>query len=127
MAPKAADILAEALESDAQQQEHGTLNDIELHIKSVQQKVMPMNDIPRPIYKLAMRFWQEWAKASRQDWHHKGAISENDWPAMARTIAQHVRTGSLPNDKLILENFVRRGSSMPWKDLSRLFGNSSKG
>lgn len=125
MASKAAAILASALEHDADAHELRKLDNLDVRIEAVRREIVSCNDIPEPIYKLALRFWKEWARASRHGWNYHGSISENDWPAMARTIAQHVRTGSLPPDKLIIDNFVRRRSTIQWRDIKRLFDDSA--
>ena len=121
MTSKAAEILATALEQDADRQEQGELNDQFARIEKILREVKPINNIPRPIFKLATRFWKEWAIAAQRSWRHFGNISESDWPKMARMIAQHIRLGTLPNDKLILDEFVRKRYVIPWRELKRLF------
>ncbi len=125
MALKAAEILAKALEEDACAQEQGALGDQSMRIENVCREIRPINDIPRPIFKLALKFWKQWALASQHSWHHGGSISESEWPEMARIIAQHVRIGTLPNNKLILDNFVRKRRSLSWRDLKSLFEKGS--
>ncbi len=126
MASEAAEILASALEQDASAQESGRLEIEDQRIEAVRQEVRPINDIPRPIFKLALRFWREWAQASRLGLDDYGLIAASDWPVMARTIAQHVRSGSMPPDRMIIENFVRRRRPSRWRGLGRLFGDSTR-
>ncbi|MCY4263520.1 MAG: hypothetical protein OXE78_01520 [Gammaproteobacteria bacterium] len=125
MASKAADILANWLEQDAEAFERNLLKDLTERLKSIQQEVVPINDIPRPTFKLAMSFLKEWDLALRKGEEYFGSIQMRDWPVMARTIAENVRKGSLPNDQLILDNFVRKRKSLPWRDLMTLFGKSN--
>lgn len=125
MASEAAEILATALEACASAQEQGTLGNLDKRLQSVRRQVVSINDIPRPTFRLAMRFWKDWVRASRQGWRFYGPVTENDWPDIARTIAQHVRTGTLPPDTLILDNFMRKRRNMLWRDLRNLFDDSA--
>ncbi len=121
MALKAAEILATALEQDADAYEKGELHDLHARIEKVRREVSAINDIPRPIYKLALRFWKSWADSSHHSWRYQDFISENDWPELSRIIAQHVRKGTLPNDKRILDNFMRKRRMQPFKVIKELF------
>ena len=125
MASKAAELLAGALEERADAHEAGSLGDELTHLERVRSEVSNMNDIPRPMYKLAMRFWKEWATTSANGWETDLAVEQDQWPAMARTIAQHVRTGRLPPDKQILNNFVRRPRSFGTRYIKWILKKSS--
>jgi hypothetical protein len=125
MASGAADILATALERQAGAHDQGELQNMVAHREAVCRQVLPISDIPRPTSKPALRFWNEWARASRYAWNAVGPVSKSDWPTMARTSAQHVRTGTLPADKLILDNFVRRRRPLLSHDLKRLCEKSA--
>ncbi len=124
MALKAAEILASALEADALAMEHGQLEPLETRIASVRRQVQPINDIPRPIFKLAIRFWKEWSKALHHGARYPGPLQADDWPELARIVAQHVRQGTMPNDRRLIDTFVRRRQKLPWRDLKMLFGKS---
>lgn len=125
MQAKAANIMADALERDADAHDLDELTDVDAHIEDVRRQVLPINNIPEPIYKLALRFWKEWARASRDDWVHYAEIDKAEWPTMARTIAKHVRLGTLPNDKRIIRNFMRRRPPLSWAKIKRLFFGKS--
>ncbi len=125
MASKAAELLAGALEKSADAHESGSLGDELAHLERVRSQVSNMNDIPRPIYKLAMRFWKEWATASANHWEVDSPIEKDQWPAMARTVAEHVRIGRLPPDKQILNNFLRRPKSFGSKYIKWILKKSS--
>ena len=125
MASKAAEVLASALEKDAEAYDEGKLNHIGIRIDPVLNELRPMNDIPKPIFKLALQFWKEWALFSRETSRHKAFVTDSDWPIMARTIAQHVRLGTLPNDKLIIDNFVRKPPIRSWLKLKSLLNRST--
>lgn len=120
---KAADILAGALRHEADLHEQGALRDTEARMEAVRREVSRCNDIPRPVYKLALRFWKAWALAASHDWQNYEPITKDDWPRMARTIAQSVHTGRLPNDPMIIRNFVRRRPRLAWRELKRLLGD----
>ncbi len=105
---KAAEILARALENDADAHDRAEFAQVGLQLVSVQREVLPINDIPRPVYKLAMRFWREWQSAAALDWPHHAAVEQQEWPALARIVAEHLRLGRLPNNARILDGFVRR-------------------
>ncbi len=125
MAETAADILAGALEREADAHDAGEFANTEARMEAVRRKVATFNDIPRPVYKLAMRFWKAWAREARFDWNHYEPISKDDWPRMARTIAESVRTGHLPNDKAILKHFVRGRPRLRWFQIKRMLGKSA--
>lgn len=120
---KAAEILAGALEQAAEEQEQGDLPDLDARRLVTDRQVAPINDIPRPIFKLAQRFWKDWAYAARHEWRTHGELIAADWPEMARTIATHVRLGTMPSDQRILGNFVRR-RVIRWRDLKTLLRDS---
>ena len=116
-------MLAAALEADATAHEQGTLSNMDARIIEIETQLKRINDIPRPTYKMAMRFWKEWAWESTHGWSHYENIGVDDWPELARTIAAHVRTGTLPPDKRIIMNFVRRKRVILWRNLKNLFGD----
>ena len=125
MASKAAEFLATALEQDAEAFEHKTLENLTGRFQAIQQNVVPINDIPRPTFKLAMSFLKEWDMALHRGADYFGPIKSDQWPELARIIADCVREGSMPNNRLILDTFIRKRRAMPWLDINRLFGNSS--
>lgn len=127
MALKAAEILATALERDAEAQDAGELGDLRPRIEAVRQQVLPINDIPRPVFKLAQRFYRDWAMAAANDWRYRAPIDKSEWPRMARVIAQSVRSGRLPNDRPIIDYFVRRRIPLPWRELKKLFDRGDRG
>ena len=119
---KAAEILAGALEQVAREQEEGNLPDLEARRLETHRHVIRANDIPRPIFKLSQRFWKDWAYSARHDWRTHGELVAADWPEMARTIAAHVRLGTMPSERRILVNFVRR-RVIRWRDLKQLLSD----
>jgi hypothetical protein len=125
MTSKAAEILANALEKDVEAFNAGDVNEVGMRIDAVLNEVRPMNNIPKPIFKLALQFWKEWALFSRESSRHKAFVTNTDWPIMAHTIAQHVRLGTLPNDKLIIDNFVRKPPIRSWLKLKSLINRSN--
>lgn len=121
MASKAAEILATALEKNATKHEQELTDHLFAELEEIKRTVKAINDIPRPIFKLSMRFWKQWAIASQNAWRYSGSLSQKDWPVLARIIAEHVRKGTLPNNQMILDNFVRKNFTLPFGDLKKLF------
>lgn len=124
MVSKAAEIIARALEDDARAHEQGELGELEPRIAAVRRQVLPFNDIPRPVFKLALRFWKAWAQVQRHGARYRGPVDHGEWPQMARTIAEHVRLGTMPSDRRVIDAFVRRRSKLNWHDFKALFGKS---
>lgn len=117
--------MAEALERDADLHDRDELDNVDAHIEDVCRQVLPINNIPEPIYKLTLHFWKEWGRALQEDWVHYAEIEKDEWPVMARTIAKHVRLGTLPNDKRIIRNFINGRPPVPWSKLRELFFKKS--
>ncbi len=124
MVSEAAEIVARALEDDARAHERGELGELVPRIAAVRRRVLPINDIPRPVFKLALRFWKAWAQVQRHGARYRGPVENSEWPQMARTIAEHVRLGTMPSDRRVIDVFVRRRSSLTWRDLKVLFEKS---
>ena len=123
MTQTAAELLAGALEREADAHERGELGDARSRMEAVRREVARFNDIPRPVYKLALRFWKAWAREASFGWGQTASITKDDWPRLARKVAQSVRAGRLPSDPLILQHFVRRGPRLQWREIRRLFGD----
>ena len=124
MASGAAEILARALEREADAQEAGSTGDLHQAMQVIRREIMPINDIPRPIFNLTLKFWKQWANAAQNQWRYQGSIAADDWPRMARILAQSVRQGTMPNDPEIIEHFIRRKAKLSWRDMKSLFDES---
>jgi hypothetical protein len=105
MSSEASEILAKALEADASAQESGQLDGIGMLYDEVLCEILPINDIPEPLFNLAFSFWGDWLDAKDHNWFHHEPLTSDDWPRIAKSIASHLRQGTLPEDQLILKLF----------------------
>ncbi|MDH3377754.1 MAG: hypothetical protein OEQ39_12465 [Gammaproteobacteria bacterium] len=110
MTSESAEILAAALEADADAQERGETDNIGMKWDDVYGQILPINEIPDELFGLAMRFWDDWGDASRHDWQYHDPFEKEDWPMMSRKIAMHVRAGTLLTDDTILAHFKSKPS-----------------
>lgn len=103
---KSAEILAAALERDADAQDRGEFGELGKRWADVRSEIVPINEIPNPLFYLAMRFWDDWGDTARHEWQYHEPFEQPDWPRMARDIANHVRAGTLPEDELVIKHFL---------------------
>jgi len=106
MVNEAAEILACALEQDAQAQEAGNINDIGLRWDDIYAEILPIQDTAEPIFAMAMRFWDDWGDASKHEWKYHEPITKEQWPIFARELATCLRTETMPENQIINENFT---------------------
>jgi hypothetical protein len=123
LAKEAAEILASALEADADAQERGELDGIAMRYDDVLGELLPYDEFSEPPFSLAMIFWDEWGYAVQHKWITPLPFEESDWPRLAREIAAHLRSGTLPEDEAMLEHFMsteRTGCMTPLGCAKRL-------
>lgn len=107
MNKEAAEIFAKALEEDIKLQEEGRFVEIGENWDDVYAELLPIDDdIDNPIYSLAFRFWDDWCDASNHDWLHHEPVTKEQWPLLAKEIAESLRTGKLPESEIIIEEFT---------------------
>jgi len=106
MSSEAAEFVAQALEQDAEAHEAGRFNDIAKRWDDVYGKLLPIQDTSEPIFAMAMRFWDDWKDASNHKWMYHKPMKQTDWPRVARVIAACLRSGTLPEEKIILDLFM---------------------
>ncbi len=106
MTTEAAEILADALEQDAQAQEAGKVDAIGLRWDDVYAEILPIQDTSEPIFAMAMRFWDDWCDASSHEWRYHEPITNEQWPQLARELANCLRAGSMPTNQIIIESFT---------------------
>ena len=63
MPSESAEILANALEADADAQVRGDFENIGMQWDEVYGEILPINEIPDPLFGLAMEFWDDWCDA----------------------------------------------------------------
>lgn len=105
---EAAEILASALERDAEDHERGKFENIGMRYDDVENEILPLQDTSEPVFALALRFWEDWCDAANHEWKFHKPIEQADWPRMARLIAASLKEGILPTDQLVLEEFLPR-------------------
>ena len=104
---EAAEALANALESDADDQDAGRYENIGMKWDDTYAQMLPIEeDMNNPIYGIAFRFWDDWCDASNHEWQCHEPIKKEQWPNFARELAQSLKTGVMPNNQVIIENFT---------------------
>jgi hypothetical protein len=106
MPSEAAEILARALELDAEAQERGELDNIGMQYDEVLGQILPIDDIPDQVFNMAFGFWSDWLDAKNHNWLHHEPMTKSDWPKVARIIAQSVRELTIPSDPTIQKLFL---------------------
>lgn len=107
MSSEAAEILAQALELDAAAQESGELENIGMRYDDVLNEILPIDDIPDSIFNMAFAFWGDWLDAKNHNWFHHEPMTKDDWPRVARVMAQSVRDFEIPSDPVVQRLFLR--------------------
>ena len=109
MNTEAAEILATALENEAANHERGNYDSIGNKWDHVYAELLPIeNDIDNSIYGLAFRFWDDWCNSANHDWQYHELMVKDMWPRYARKIADSLRNRKLPDNQVILDNFLPR-------------------
>ena len=106
MHSEAAEILANALEQDALAHESGKPDEIGMQYDPVLAEILPIDDIPPVLSALAFNFWDGWLDSKNHDWLYYEPMTRDDWPRAAREIAKALRSGVLPDNPAIIEQFI---------------------
>lgn len=107
MNEEAANILASALEKDAEAHDSGDFINMGMRWDDIYGEILPIEDnINIPIYAIAFRFWDEWSDAANHNWKYHEAIRKSQWPILAKEIAQNLRLKSQINNQVIIDNFT---------------------
>jgi hypothetical protein len=107
MNKEAAEIFATALENDADEQDAGRYENIGMKWDDIYAQILPIEeDINTPIYNMAFRFWDDWCDASNHEWQYHEPITKNQWPQFARDLALSLRSGNIPTNQIIIDNFT---------------------
>ena len=105
MNKEATELLASALEKDANDQDLGQIENLGMQWDNVYGQILSIDEINQPLYNLAFRFWDDWADAANHEWKYYEPIKEAEWPSIAREIACSLRSQVLPTNPLIIEKF----------------------
>ena len=106
MNSEAVNILAAALEEDAKNHDSEKYSAIGLNWDNIYGEILPIeDDFETPLYGMSFRFWDDWSDASNHDWMYHEPISKEDWPYLARELAQCLRDKKMPENTMLLNNF----------------------
>ena len=107
MNSEAANIFAIALEKDAEDHEAGRFRNIGSNWDRVYGEILPIeNDVENPLYRMSFRFWDDWCDASNHDWNYHNPINKDQWPNLARELANCLRAKKMPENRILLNNFT---------------------
>ena len=119
MTSKAAEILASALEHDARAHESGHYEAIGNRLDEVYDEILPLQSSSDTMFAVTLRFWYDWIDASSHDWKYQGPINKEQWPQLAREIADGLRSGYMPENNIITESFMPPPGL--WERIKRYF------
>lgn len=122
MNKEAAKLFANALESDADDHDAGRYENIGMKWDDIYAQILPIeDDINNPIYGIAFRFWDDWCDASSHEWQYHEPIKKEQWSILARELAQSLKTGLIPQNQVIIENFKPKPKVGLIKRLKKVF------
>ena len=102
---EAARIVAAALRRDASAQEAGDFEAIAARYDDVYAEVLELSDdLPGEIGR-SFTFWDEWCDARNHDWMYYPGIAREDWPRLARHVADAVESGATITDPVLVRHF----------------------
>ncbi len=94
----AVEVLASALEADAAAQEAGNAEEIGERYDEVLLELRPAWEGNADALSIGFHFWDCWTDAWNHDWNYYPDVEENDWPLLAKRVADSVRSGRQPED-----------------------------
>ena len=119
---EAARILASALRRDATAQEAGNSEAIANRYDDVYAEVLALcSDLPDMVSR-GFTFWDWWADARNHDWKYYDGIARNDWPRLARHVADAVEAAAPITDPVLVRHFERAARPGLFARLGRLLG-----
>ena len=116
---EAARIVARALRQDASAQEAGELEAINARCDAVYAEVLQnCKDLPGTLA-TCFTFWDEWGDARNHEWRYYPGIARDDWPRLARHLADAVESGAPITDPVLVRHLEEAARPGP---LGRLLG-----
>ncbi len=91
------EVLASALEADADAHEAGRLDAVGERYDNVLAELTPLWDSHARLLSMGFHFWDCWVDARNHDWNYYPDAQEDDWPRLARAVAAALRTGGEPD------------------------------
>jgi len=121
-AREAARIVASALRQDAKAHEAGNFEAIAARYDDVYAEVLPLcEDLPGMIA-TGFTFWDWWSDARNHAWQYYEGITREDWPRLARHVADAVEAGSPITDPVLMRHFERAARPGLVRRLRKLLG-----
>ena len=99
------EIVAAALLQDAHTHDAGSYDRIANRYDDVYGEVLPLEGNKARRIAIAFNFWDGWCDASNHEWRYYNRIAINEWPILARHIAEKLRHGEDASDPRVLELF----------------------
>ncbi len=101
---EAARIVALALRQDASAQEAGDFEAIAERYDDVYAEVLVLcNEVPDSLAR-GFTFWDEWCDARNHEWSYYSDIARDDWPRLARQVAEAVESGAPITDPVLVRH-----------------------
>lgn len=91
------EVLASALEADADSHDAGRHDDVGERYDDVLGEVLPFWDSHARTLSMGFHFWDCWVDARNHDWNYYPDAREGDWPRLARAVAAALRSGQDPD------------------------------
>jgi len=79
------------------------------------------NDLPETVA-TGFTFWDWWADARNHEWHYYKGITREDWPRLARHVADAVEAATPITDPVLVRHFQRAAQPGLFARLGRLLG-----
>ncbi len=126
--PETPDLfLAAALERAAERHEAGHFGQIGAEYDQVEMETLPSRNRTSPRFDLAFRFWDGWVDASNHGWLYYDGIGRDDWPLLAREVAQSLREGVEPSSPVLWRYFGQQPPGLLKRLWSRVRGVNRSG
>lgn len=119
---EAAAVLAAALRQDAAAHEAGTFAAIAERYDDVLAQVLPLCETLPDGVSQGFTFWDGWADARNHEWMYYEGIGRDDWPGLARLVADAVESDVGFTDPRLLRHFGPPTKSDPFAWIARLLG-----
>jgi len=119
---EAARIVASALRQDAAAHEAGDFQAIANRYDDVYAEVLPLcSDLPGMVA-TGFTFWDWWADARNHEWQYYEGITRDDWPRLARHVADAVEAATPITDVVLMRHFQRAAQPSLFARIGRRLG-----
>ena len=96
---EARQILAAALEAEAQLQEEGHLRQLGAAYDPTWMRVLEVDSSYGAEVGFGFEFWDNWVDAANHEWRHHEPIQSEDWPRYARLVAVVISRVAAPHPR----------------------------